>query len=200
MKKILTAIFALSLAGQAHALSVAPNEPDIAGETAKRVTDSKAISEADPAIDEAALDLFRYHEGAWDVRWEWFDPEGKPLGTLTGVEEYKTVGDGYAQIMVSTVHELKQVTHSLLIYNSRQKEILFFDPGEKGNYWVMHQDPVTWTMVSEPHIENDGKEMMIRFSVLEKSQDKMKLQMEASRDNGETWTVGFHQYNTRRTS
>lgn len=198
MRQWLLAGTAILLIGCAEAT---PEAVEPAAEAAAdTAVETVNIAEADPEFDAKALAFMEYHDGIWDARWEWFDEDGNLLGELTGVEEYKRVDDGYTQLMISTVNEMDQTSHSLLVYNPLKKEILFFASGAKGDYWIMRQNPVTGVMVSDPHIDAQGQEMLLRFTILEKSQDAMKIQMERSTNSGQTWVVGFHQYNTRRTS
>lgn len=148
-------------------------------------------------IKQAAMDLFAYQEGVWNAKWDWYGPDGEIVGSIEGTEEFKPLVDEYSQMLINTIPSQNQTSYAMLSYNELEQKIIFLNVGAKGDYWIMRQDPETGTMISDPHLNPDGSEMIIKFTTLRQVEDAFDVQMESSTDSGETWTLGFKQYLTR---
>ena len=146
-----------------------------------------------------ALALLSHYDGVWDARWDWLGEDGEIIGKMVGVEEYELSPGGYVLKALNTVPEFDVVNYGLISYSPISLEILFYSVDNKGDVWIMRQDPATEVMISEPHLEADGRQLILRFTRLEKSAHEMTIKMERSYDAGQTWTTGFIQYMTRRT-
>ena len=164
-----------------------------------KTADAAAISEDRAAeIKQAAMDLFAYQLGRWDSRWDIYDGEGKIVRSFTGVEEFKPLVDDHSQMLINNVPEQDQTTYAMLSYNEIEHKIIFLNAGPRGDYWIMRQDPETGTMISEPHKNADGSEVIIKFSTLRQTADAFDVKMDISRDNGQTWQLVNKQYLTRK--
>ncbi|NNE58546.1 MAG: hypothetical protein HKN36_10590 [Hellea sp.] len=148
-------------------------------------------------IKQAAMDLFAYQDGKWNARWDWYGPDGTIAGTTQGREEFSPLVDAHSQMLYTEVPAQNQTSYAMLTYNEVEQKIIFLNAGPKGDYWIMRMDPETGTMISDPHKNPDGSEMIIKFTTLRQVADEIDVQMETSTDNGQTWTLAFKQFMTR---
>ena len=161
--------------------------------------DDASISEDRAAeIKQAAMDLFAYQLGRWDSRWDIYDGDGNIVRSFTGVEEFKPLVDDHSQMLINNVPEQNQTTYAMLSYNEIEHKIIFLNAGPRGDYWIMRQDPETMTMISEPHKNADGSEVILKFSTLRQTAEAFDMKMDISRDNGQTWQLVNKQYLTRK--
>lgn len=147
----------------------------------------------DPLAAKAAA-LFAYEDGTWESRWEVLDDEGNVVQEMSGTETFSYTMDGKAVLLETHTEGSSSFSHATRFYNPHEKKIVFVSISTEGDYWIMKQDAETEVVQSEPKLLPDGRTAIIRFTIVEKTEDEQDVVMEASTDGGKTWALRTRQY------
>ena len=141
-----------------------------------------------------------YHLGDWETKTVILDPDGNELQTFEGMESCKYTIDGVVLELTTKVPDLDHISKAMLFYNATDKKILLLSVDQTGDYWFFSGDPGGGVLTSQPRKQEDGRELMLRFTRSNMADDSFETLLEYSTDNGGTWVQNYRQYSTRKQS
>ena len=159
---------------------------------------SQEAAETD-ALAELAASLMAYEDGEWESRWEIFDADGEMVSEYVGTEVFTYTLDGKAALLETRSEGQSSWSQAVRFYNPQEKKIIFLSWSTEGDYWIMKQDVETGVVQSETKTLPDGRELILRFTTVRKTEDEQDVVMETSLDGGATWTLRTRQYLRRAT-
>jgi len=93
---------------------------------------------------------------------------------------------------------LKSFSKGWAFYSASEKTYYVTSVDAKGDFWVMSGGLDRYVITSKPRRQEDGSEIIIRFTHSNIQEDSFEALMEYSKDQGKTWRAGFKQYLTRQ--
>ena len=163
---------------------------------APAIGSSRTEPESDPLRAKADL-LHAYEEGSWECRWEILDDDGEVVSEMVGREIFTPSLDGLALDVVTRVDGRDTWNQGVKFFSPQEKKIVFLDWGTDGDYWIMKQDVETGVVESEPKTLPDGRSLVLRFTVVRKTDNEQDVVMDMSTDGGSTWSRRTRQFMRR---
>lgn len=150
-------------------------------------------------LPEEARRRLEYAVGAWDVRTEFLDPEGRvqPIEESTHDARFSIPG---------RLVELTSVTPSSgrgkawLFYGMQDGLFYLTSVDQRGDLWVLTGGLDQYVLTSLPRPMEDGSMLTARLTYLNPTAGSYETLMDVSTNGGATWRTVFRQKITRRGS
>lgn len=155
------------------------------------------ISDDMTTAEKAAIDLFLFQEGAWKSQWAYFDGTGNVVGEAAGTQMFSFLVDRYSQMVTTVIPSRQHTSYSMRAFSPAEQHIILLNVATEGEYRMMHQNPETGVMISEPKVGPDGANTVLMFTRTKKTDNEVEIIMERSADGGETWIKSSVQSMTR---
>lgn len=185
-----------------------PQPPDLMTSSDLLEEEPEALAEKDLELDDlitedmtpaekAAIDLFLFQEGTWKSHWTYYGSDGNVRGDAAGTETFSFLVDRYSQMLTNVIPSRQHTSYAMRSFSPSKQHIVLLNIGAGGEYWIMHQNPETGVMISEPQVNPDGTRSVLMFTRTQKTENEMEVVMERSNDDGKTWAKAYTQTLTR---
>lgn len=148
------------------------------------------------AIPDEAKERLDHIVGKWEFRTDYLDRNGGVRRSIEGVEEAEYAIDGRVVELTTVVNG--SVSKGWLFYDIAQESFRLVSVDGQGNLWNFSGGLDAYVITSQPRRQANGRELTLRFTHSEITEDSFVAVMETSIDGGASWRTQSKQYLTRK--